>query len=387
MVVSNHQRIYFRFEGERGAFLMLQHGLFGSHQDWYGAGYVEELAKEFRLVIPDARGHGRSDRPVAAEDYRLPQFAEDVIEILNSLGIRNLHYLGYGLGALIGLETLRRYPERIRIAVLGGESPLILPALREHWGELAGRLESGTLAGLLAHLRGQERLVRWDTNEPGEDERAPALALLRAMGDWEPHGEERIAVTSPVTLFAGAEDPAVERVERARALIHRARLVIFPRQTYAGLFAERALLTQELVRLLKSGRREEGEGHARLPTGDAGSSAPPRSYSPHGLERRTERPSASHPEERWRFDRSGTGARDPGRRAAAEETAMVPPVASAETAADRDAGLLPQGQERDGNGTPAPPGAVSAASGTSAPQEPRAGSEAGGSSGSDESSR
>jgi len=63
MVVSRKQRIFFRYEGERGAFLLLHHDLLGSHEDWYAAGYVEQLAKEFRVVVPDARGHGRSDKP------------------------------------------------------------------------------------------------------------------------------------------------------------------------------------------------------------------------------------------------------------------------------------------------------------------------------------
>lgn len=376
IVVSNHQRIYFRYEGERGAFLMLHHGLFGSHQDWYEAGYVEELAKEFRLVIPDARGHGRSDRPAAPEDYRPQQFAEDVIEIMNSLGVRNLHFLGYGLGALIGLETLRRFPDRVRIAVLGGESPLVLPPMRDQWRDLAGRLESGTLAGLLAHLRGQERLVRWDTNEPDEAEHAPALALLRAMSEWEPHGEERIAVTSPVTLFAGAGDPVVERVERARTLIHRARLVIFPGQTHAGLFTERTLLTQELVRLLKSGRREDGEGHGRRPGADAGSPAAPRSYPPRGPERRVERPDRRPPgqrEERRYFDRRGAGPGTPGRSKAAEEGTCMSSAAPAGTATIRDAEPLSPGRDPERNGTSTPPGGVSPASGTSAPQRPGTG--------------
>jgi pimeloyl-ACP methyl ester carboxylesterase len=272
VVVSNHQRIYFRFEGERGAFLMLHHGLFGSHQDWYRAGYVAELAKEFRLVIPDARGHGRSDRPTEVADFRPERFAEDLIEIVNGLGIRNLHFLGYGLGALIGLEMLRRFPERVRIAVLGGEAPLMLPPVRDYWRGLADQLGRGTLAELIADLRAQQRLVRWEAADPPEEERASGLALLQAVSEWELHGEERISVTSPVTLFAGSDDPAAERVERARAFVNRARLVLFPGLNHAKLFEERAQITQELVRLLKSGRREDGDSHQRRHGGDSAES-------------------------------------------------------------------------------------------------------------------
>ncbi len=333
IVISNRQRIFFRYEGERGAFLMLHHGLFGSHQDWYRGGYVEELAKEFRLVIPDARGHGRSDRPTDPGAYRAQDFAEDLVEIINGLGIRNLHFLGYGMGALIGLEMLRRFPERVRIAVLGGEAPLTLPPVREHWQALAAQLRgdtlpqllADTLPQLLADLGARDRLVRLDPAEPPEDALPAAQALLDALAGWDVHGEERISVTSPVTLFAGAGDPAAERVERARSCINRARLVIFPGLNHASLFTERTQVTQELVRLLKSGRRDDGDAQHRRhgPEGaEAGSEAGrPGGGEERGSGRRDDRPPDQQDERRQGTrpgDRLGDGAsrreRDFGRR-------------------------------------------------------------------------
>ncbi len=260
MIVSQRQRIFFRFEGERGAFLVLHHGLFGSHADWYQAGYVEELAREFRLIILDARGHGRSDRPLEKEQYRLELFAADVVAILNEVGIRNVHFLGYSLGALVGFELLRRYPERVRIAFLGGEAPLVTPELREHWRLEAEALRSSSLPEHLARLQQAGRLVRSQGAAVEEQELAPALALVEALQDWEPAPPDRIMINSPLTLFSGAEDPALRRVEAARAHIGRSRWVVFPAQSHAGLFAERQQLTQELLRLLKPVRRpEEGE--------------------------------------------------------------------------------------------------------------------------------
>jgi pimeloyl-ACP methyl ester carboxylesterase len=381
IVVSNRQRIYFRYEGERGAFLMLHHGLFGSHQDWYRAGYVEELAKEFRLVIPDARGHGRSDRPAEPGAYRATDFAEDLVEIINGLGIRNLHFLGYGMGAQIGLEMLRRFPERVRIAVLGGEAPLTLPAVREHWQALAAQLGGGTLAQLVADLRARDRLVRWEQTDPPEEERPAALALLEALGGWELHGEERISVTSPVTLFAGANDPAAERVERARSFINRARLVLFPGLNHASLFAERTQVTQELVRLLKSGRREEGDSPHRRHGGEGAEGGTPGEGRHAGAEERRSGRSDDRPPERreerrraFRSDggrRNGSQRRDFHSRPDRPEGQGQPGAGAAAAEPARPVSSAPAAPPTSTGGTPAPaepPAALPAATPESRPE-------------------
>jgi pimeloyl-ACP methyl ester carboxylesterase len=271
MVVSRKQRIFFRYEGERGAFLVLHHGLLGSQADWYAAGYVEALAKEFRVVVPDARGHGRSDKPAGKEHYALRQLAEDVVEILNELGIRNSHFVGYGLGALVGLELLRHFPERMRIAILGGESPLVTPAVQAVYRAEADSLRPISLGEYLKALRDQGRVVRTAEAVDEELERPAALALLEALSEWELAPAERIQVLSPLTLFSGSEDPAAPRVEAARSGVSRARHVLYSGMGHARLFHERTQLMAEVLRLLKSGRREDGtEGR---PHGEGGTAA------------------------------------------------------------------------------------------------------------------
>lgn len=257
MVVSRKQRIHFRYEGERGAFLILHHGLLGSHEDWFAAGYVRELAKEFRVVIPDARGHGRSDKPAEREQYGQEQMAADLIEIMNELGIRNSHIVGYGLGALVGFELLRRFPERVRIAILGGESALMTAAVQDIYRAEAESLRPMALADYVKALKDQGRIVRHEAAIDEEQERPAALALMEAVSGWEPVPSERIQVASPLTLFAGTDDPAAGRVEAARSGVSRARLVHFPGFSHAGLFLDRTAMMEEILRLLKSGRRDE----------------------------------------------------------------------------------------------------------------------------------
>ena len=55
-------KIHYHVEGN-GPDIVMQHGLTNSMQNWYAYGFVEELKKSNRLILIDARGHGKSDKP------------------------------------------------------------------------------------------------------------------------------------------------------------------------------------------------------------------------------------------------------------------------------------------------------------------------------------
>ena len=256
IVVSNRRRIFYRYEGEKGAYLLLHHGLLGSHLDWYDAGYVDALAENFRLILVDARGHGRSDHPPAPEDYRIQQFADDVIAIMEELQIRNLHFFGYSFGAMVGMELLLRHPERVRITMMAGESPFVTEGLQAEWRETANRIRLEGLSATMTRMHGERRIFSAMRREEGEGEQEAALALLEALEALPiRETQERLSVDSPVALFIGAEDRASERVHEARKAIHRARFVSIPNQDHIGLFTQREALLAEVLRLAHSGKR------------------------------------------------------------------------------------------------------------------------------------
>ncbi|MBI4081944.1 MAG: alpha/beta fold hydrolase [Candidatus Lambdaproteobacteria bacterium] len=259
MVVSKKLRIFFRIEGEKGAYLLLHHGLFGSHQDWYEAGYVDALAPDFRLIIPDARGHGRSDRPADPAQYDLPLFAEDLIEILDGLQVNNTHVLGYSLGALVGFDLLARFPQRVRIAILGGEAPVVTPAAQAAWRTWSLEWQEQGMAEALAHLHQSGALARVPAESREEGWGVAAGALLQAMAAWAlPPADVRINVQSPLTLFGGERDPVLERVIQACRRVPRARFASLPGLDHAQALWQKEALLAQVVQLLKSGPRTGG---------------------------------------------------------------------------------------------------------------------------------
>ena len=110
---SNHGvRIHYEVMGD-GPPLVLQHGFYGSGEDWIEFGYTEALRQKYRLILLDARGHGDSDKPHDPEAYTLQHMAADVVAVMDDLSIDKSHYLGYSMGGWIGYGMAKYAPARL----------------------------------------------------------------------------------------------------------------------------------------------------------------------------------------------------------------------------------------------------------------------------------
>ena len=115
-------RIHYHVEGD-GPPLVLQHGLTSSLKNWYAYGFVEELQKDYRLILVDARGHGRSGKPHDPKDYDLQLRVHDVVAVMDDVGVDKAHYLGYSMGGRIGFGIVMHALHRFHSLVIGGMSP------------------------------------------------------------------------------------------------------------------------------------------------------------------------------------------------------------------------------------------------------------------------
>jgi pimeloyl-ACP methyl ester carboxylesterase len=116
-------RIYYEVEGQ-GPPLVLAHGMGGGGDlnAWRSTGYTDALKNDFQLILFDFRGHGRSDRPDEATDKR-SNAVDDIVAVLDSLGIVKAHYLGYSMGASAGFRQAVSHADRFRSFILGGMTP------------------------------------------------------------------------------------------------------------------------------------------------------------------------------------------------------------------------------------------------------------------------
>lgn len=87
-------------------------------------GIAEAIAQRgYRVVLLDLLGHGRSDRPIHASDYRIDSYAAQVFALLDTLGAPDAVLGGLSLGANVSLFAAAQRPERVRGLVL--EMPVL----------------------------------------------------------------------------------------------------------------------------------------------------------------------------------------------------------------------------------------------------------------------
>ncbi|SEP51359.1 Pimeloyl-ACP methyl ester carboxylesterase [Rhodospirillales bacterium URHD0017] len=89
--------------------VILLHG-FPETGDSFAAA-VPELARRYRVIVPDLRGSGLSQRPPSG--YEKKTVARDVKELMDRLGIERAHVVGHDLGARVAYAFAVQYPERL----------------------------------------------------------------------------------------------------------------------------------------------------------------------------------------------------------------------------------------------------------------------------------
>lgn len=93
----------------QGDTVVLLHGFCGSSAYWE---IVQPLlTRSYRVIAPDLRGHGSTDAPVGA--YTIDQMADDVVQLLEYLGVEKYIVLGHSMGGYVALSIAERFSDRL----------------------------------------------------------------------------------------------------------------------------------------------------------------------------------------------------------------------------------------------------------------------------------
>lgn len=262
------ERLYLRLGGAQGArgrglpTLLLLHGFTGTGRTWRP--FAPRFGRAFRLLAPDALGHGHSDAPSDPRAYDLARTADRLADALADIDPRPVHVLGYSMGGRTALHLAIRHPDRVASLVLEGASPGIEDPderrRRRAADEALARLveEEGIDAfvarweaqPLFASQSSLPETVRLRQRQVRLGQRASGLAMsLRGAGAgtqenlWPRLGEIRV----PLLYVAGALDRRYAAVgERLAAMVPGSRFVEAPGAGHAvhlerpGAFARAA---------------------------------------------------------------------------------------------------------------------------------------------------
>lgn len=124
-------------EAGQGSPLLLLHGLGGSHEMWLSI--FPDLARAYRVIAADHRGHGASDKPRGP--YTIPLFASDWLALMDALRVDRAHVVGLSMGGAIAMHLALARPERVASLALvdtwGFPHPDFLALLRRRLERLA----------------------------------------------------------------------------------------------------------------------------------------------------------------------------------------------------------------------------------------------------------
>ena len=87
------------------------------------AAFADRYAGRFRVIAPDFRGRGKSDRDPEPAHYLPPTYAADVLQLLDELEIAQAVFVGTSLGGLVTMLIAATQPQRIAATILNDVGP------------------------------------------------------------------------------------------------------------------------------------------------------------------------------------------------------------------------------------------------------------------------
>jgi pimeloyl-ACP methyl ester carboxylesterase len=242
--ISAGRRIHYDVSG-KGPDLLLHHGFTSSAQAWRFFGFTEVLQQHYRVIVPDALGHGQSDKPHDSAAYSLQQRTADVLAVLDDLGIAQVNYCGYSLGGWVGYGMLRHARARLHSLMLGAAHPYadrswnaFLGVSGEDAGAFIGAFESVLDERISPEVK---MLIR------ANDLQALAAAAQQPRTAME---DVLSLIDLPCLMFCGDADARHAAVQRATAQLPQGRFVSLPGVTHFGGLMQSKLVLPAMLEFL-----------------------------------------------------------------------------------------------------------------------------------------
>ena len=254
-----------------GVPVVLVHGFANTADIWSANGIVQALARDHHVIAFDMRGHGKSDKPHDAARYGR-EMGLDVVRLLDHLGIRRAHIVGYSLGGHVVSQLLTLRPERFLSATLiagsgrfGWDTAQAREAERDA-SEMERDCISRSLMVRLAPagfaLPADDSLKALSAACRRTQDPLALAAVTRSRADHVMTPASAAAVTVPTLAIVGTDDPMKAGLDALVRLRPSVRLVVVEGATHDG--ARGVLGRPELIAAL----RDFLSTHAPPPSGD-----------------------------------------------------------------------------------------------------------------------
>ena len=193
-IKANGIRMNYELSGKKGApVVVLSHSLSSNLLMWNPQ--MDALNPYFHILRYDTRGHGGTDAPSGS--YTLELLAEDIIGLLDALGMDRVHFVGLSMGGMIGQCLGLNHPQRLKSLVLCDTASIVPTEAQAVWHERLDKVRKKGMEAL-----SEETMERW-FSPAFLRQNPPMVKLIR----------EQILAT-PVTGYIGC----VEAIRRLNTL-------------------------------------------------------------------------------------------------------------------------------------------------------------------------
>ncbi|MBT3180677.1 MAG: alpha/beta hydrolase [Candidatus Marinimicrobia bacterium] len=219
--MPNHNiNIHYNIVGNGEPILFL-HGLGSQGIDWEPQ--ANYLKSNYKCILPDLRGHGKSDKPKG--EYSIRQMADDISLLMKSLDCPQFHVVGISMGGAVAFQMAIRDPETIKsMVIINSISDWRMKTLGEKFKlgqrklivRLLGMRKMGeVLAGRLLPKPEHESLRLNFIDKWAKNDTNAYLNSLNALVNWSLTPEELNSIKIPTLLIASDLDYApVEKKEK-----------------------------------------------------------------------------------------------------------------------------------------------------------------------------
>lgn len=263
-VESQGIEIHYEVRGA-GPPLVLMHSFLCSSAMWEPQ--IEPLARHFRLINIDMRGHGESG--AVTEPLTLYDLVDDVIAVLDRQEIDRAVWAGLSIGGMIALRAALRHPERVdRLLLLdtdaGAEKTWVTLKYRG-LGWIARRFGLAPVSGQVARqmfgatTRREQRELVATWGERFESVDVPSILLvLEALVKRDDLYPSLGRIDAPALVLVGSEDVSLPPA-RSRLLAERlpgAQLVEIERAGHLSSLEQPAAVNRALISFLEPPSRQ-----------------------------------------------------------------------------------------------------------------------------------
>ncbi|MCJ8164732.1 alpha/beta fold hydrolase [Pontibacter sp. E15-1] len=132
--------------------LLILHGLFGTLDNWQTL--ANRFAEHYNVFLVDLRNHGRSPH---SEEHTYDLMADDVLELVDELGIPTPAIMGHSMGGKVAMKYALKYPTRITKLIVVDIAPKAYPP---HHDEIIDALKSVKLDGVTSRSEIDKQLAK-----------------------------------------------------------------------------------------------------------------------------------------------------------------------------------------------------------------------------------